>query len=314
MKFAVLVLPILLVVLVSGCVGFGGGGVTYGNGVIILNWEPDFPSIESGDNVRLYLRVQNQGGAEAKDVRARITGIDVREWGTTDEEEDLDDITKPDPTYGTSGGIKEAHLNLEAPELAEGITQTYHPIVRVYYEYTTAVAKPIMLVSEDELRRLVQQGKSLPTSTTQYSAGPILVDIRTGDKIKVSEDWSRKTFPLTIHVENIGGGVVSKRTIGTREYDNVLSVDIDLPSGLSFETSDCRSLRKIELWKGKTADVTCEVRITERRLISEEKTIQIEFGYEYYIDASTIITVTGTEEVRQRPPTGVTRRRGWSTV
>ena len=68
-------LPVLLVfvLLVSGCTS-GGGGT--GPGVVILNFEPDFSSVESQDDVKLYLKIQNQGGMEAKEVEAELTGID----------------------------------------------------------------------------------------------------------------------------------------------------------------------------------------------------------------------------------------------
>ena len=52
----------------------------------------------------------------------------------------------------------------------------------------------------------------------------------------------------------------------------------------------------INLWKGKSSEITCEVRITEPPEISVEKLIQVELEYRYSIDSSTRVTVVGTEE------------------
>lgn len=287
---------LILVLLASGCTSAGGGT---GPGVVILSFEPDFSSVESRDNVRLILRIQNQGGMEAESVEAELTGIDPTEWGVFTRTKQLGSAGKlisPRPEYGTEGEMDMTTWDLEAPDLAGTLTQTYNPSARVYYRYQTVATKPITLVNEDELRRLIQMGKSLSTKETAYTAGPLAVNIVTGKYIKSTDEWGR-TFPITIHIENAGSGAPSPKYRGFEKEDYPVNVRINLPNGLAT-VGGCQTYQTIDLWKGKTYDFTCDLRITSAPHIAEERTIEVKLDYDYYVDATTSITVTGTGEKR----------------
>ena len=78
MKF-LLILPVVAVVIASGC--FGPSTTTgTGPGVSILEFKPDFTQLYSNEKVKLQLKVQNIGETKAESVRAEITGIDIDEW------------------------------------------------------------------------------------------------------------------------------------------------------------------------------------------------------------------------------------------
>ncbi len=287
-------LPILLILilLVSGCTSAGGGT---GPGVVILGFEPDFSSVESGDDVKLYLRVQNQGGMEAENVEAELTGIDPTEWGVFVKTKYLGsagNLIPPRPEYGTEGETDTSTWDLQAPRLAGTLSQTYSPAVRVYYTYQTVATKPITLVDEDELRRLIQMGQSLPTKETTYTAGPLLVNIVTGKYIKSTDQWGR-TFPITIHIENTGPGTVGSKYKSFEREDYPVDVRITLPNGLGT-AGDCQTYQRIDLWKGKSYDLTCDLRITRAPSITEERTIGVRLEYGYHVDAATTVAVTGT--------------------
>lgn len=288
-------LPILLILilLVSGCTSTGGGT---GPGVVILSFEPDFASVESNDDVKLYLRVQNQGGMEAENVEAELTGIDPTEWGVFVKTKYLGagTLEPPRPQYGTEGETDTATWELQAPRLAGTLSQTYNPAVRVYYKYQTIATKPITLVSEDELRRLIQMGKSLPTKETTYTAGPLSVNIVTGKYIKSTEQWG-KTFPITIHIANAGPGAPGSKLKTFEREDYPVDVRINLPNSLGT-AGDCQTYQRIDLWKGQYYDLTCDLRITRAPSIAEERTIEVKLEYDYYVDATTSVTVTGTGE------------------
>lgn len=289
-------LPIMLifVLLASGCTSSGGGT---GPGVVILSFEPDFASVESRDDVRLIVRVQNQGGMEAENLEAELAGIDPAEWGVFIRTKQLGSsgrMIPPRPQYGTEGETDMVTWDLKAPDLAGTLTQTYNPSVRVYYRYQTAATKPITLVNEDELRRLIQMGKSLPTKEAAYTAGPLAVNIITGKYIKSTDEWGR-TFPITIHIENTGSGAPSPKYRGFEKEDYPVNVRINLPGGLST-AGDCQTYQTVDLWKGKSYDLTCDLRITNAPHIAEERTIEVKLDYDYYVDATTSVTVTGSGE------------------
>jgi len=307
LKLLVFILPIAAVVIISGCTGPSGGAT--GPGVVILNWEPDHTNVESFDDVQLRLKVQNQGGEEADNVRALLTTLTFGgdEWGLkygAPEELLKPYLLPPNPRYGTLGEEVTFIWELIAPSLPEGITQIYTPGVRVFYEYVTTGVKPITLVNENELRHIMDIGGSLPTQPSQHSAGPLSVSVITGKYIKVVEE-RRKTFPITIHIENTGGGIPYWVGQGSMiygipeesEYRVLLAVQ--LPPGLGFVTcieyAGTGSMQGgiVQLWKGRNADVTCELEILTTPAVTQEGSIKLYLTYGYAIDRSASVTVKG---------------------
>ncbi len=298
-KALLLILPLLAVVAISGCTGTGSTGPTLGNGVAILNWEPTYSSVESGDRLQLRLKIQNQGEAVAQDVIAVLSGINLEDWGTISsaEEINIDDLLAPDKAQGTQGGTDQETFDLEAPLLPKGTTQQYNPSVRVHYTYKTNAAKQIALVNENELKRLQDKGETVSSTDTITSAGPLKVTLTTGKFIKARESGSfySNTFPITIDIQNIGGGVVSYKDIPEDDYK--VYIDMEFPSS-RLTLLDCKEIDDgfFTLWKGKDASITCKMQITNPPLTTEEENIRIHLDYDYYVDSRTTISVTGNEE------------------
>lgn len=306
LKLLVLALPIVAVVLVSGCTG-GGSGIATGPGITILNWEPDYSSVESGDDVQLRLQIQNQGGERAENVRALLTVLTFggNEWllrGTSGSPEVMleDYMLPPNPRYGTEGEKKDYIWYLTAPQLPEGLTQTYTPGVRVFYDYVTTATKPITIVNDNELRHLEDTGGSLPSQPSQYSGGPLAVTVTTGAHIKVG-DYGH-SFPITIHIENTGGGIPywgaqQSMLYGISEDEEyMVRLGIQLPPGVIFET--CQEYsgtvgQAVQLWKGRSADISCKLAIPSPPPVAQEGTVTLFVYYSYAIDRSTSITVKG---------------------
>ena len=313
LKLLVLILPITAIIFVAGCTT--PSGIATGPGVAILDWAPDHASVESGDEIQLRLQVQNQGGEQADNVRALITVISFGgdEWefgGIQSQPYQLlsDYLISPNPRYGTAGEKTDYIWYLYAPILPEGITQTYTPGIRVFYNYFTTAVKPITIVNDDELRHLADTGGSLPSQVSQHSGGPLAVSVVTGKHIKIDSDSSNKVFPITIHIENTGGGTPYWSGQSYMEYtipedkEYMINLGIQLPPGLTF-ADECANYAStggpsgsvVQLWKGRSADITCKLMINQAPAVAQEGTVKLYLYYGYAIDRSTSVTVKGVE-------------------
>lgn len=298
LKLLLLLVPILGTVLISGCTNTTGP--TFGNGVAILNWEPSLSSVESGDNLQLRLRIQNQGELTARSVSAAITGIDTNDWGISGSPTQAVNLAPPDRVQSTQGETREFLFDAEAPGIPKGTTQPFTPQVRVFYVYRTTASKLVTVVNDQELQRLQDQGKTLSSKDTVTSAGPLKVTINAGKFLKIKEQgygFSR-TFPITIDIQNVGGGVVSTQSTMSTNPDYKVVFSLTQPSrlGITCTPSGTFAANAITLWKGQSASVTCNVQILSSPLSSEDDNIIVTLDYSYYIDASTTVTVTGVSE------------------
>jgi len=301
LKLLLLLVPIV-VVAISGCTGTSDSGATFGTGIAILNWEPTFSSgLESGDSLQFRLRVQNQGEVTAVEVTPVITGIVPEDWGLPTSQfygygiGQSFDMMPPNRIQNTPGEIRQETYDARAPSLPFGVTQTFTPQIRVYYTYRTTASKLITLVNEQELKRLQDKGQTLSSKDTVSSAGPLKVTINAGKFLKSKDVGVSRAFPITVDIQNVGGGVVS--TMNQPEMDYVVDIAFQTTSG-RLTLSGCQNQNTqggVTLWKGQSATVTCTATIGQV-LATEEANIKVVLDYDYYVDASTAVTVTGTEE------------------
>ncbi len=307
MKFF-LILPIFAIILVSGCTG----GSISGPGIVILNFEPDTATVSSGDPVQLRLRVQNQGTTRALDVRARIAGINLDEWGTFGTllgEQSLGDMIGRDIETNTQGEIQTAEWNLRAADIPNNMEWTFTPIVKVSYDYTTTAQKPIWVVNNDELRNIRDRGGTLPSSATTTSQGPLSVYIEMKPYVRTGGEGFESVydvFPVQIRITNTQGGTVvpgSFGGFGGLDGENYpIEVKITPPTGTEFVHSgyglfdDCTSGVVIEnLFKNRDADITCELRVTNPPLDRDQRLLTVEIKYRYEIESQTQMRVIGRE-------------------
>ena len=311
-KIGLLIIPLVALVLILGCVT-GPTGVAGGPGVVIQEFTSDFPTVESGEQVRLALKVQNQGDVKAENVKAEIAGIDLDNWmgfGFGAGEQDLGDILPRDTETNTPGGTKNAYWDLEAPDYAQGVTQSHTAIVKVSYDYKTSAQKPITLVDEDELRRIKQQGRTLPSKATTYTSGPISIEVQTGDYVKTTDTGfgSYDIFPIYVKIRNTQwtqGGTVIGEGYGfgfTGEANYPVELTITPPDGTNFVysgyggSSDCGTGVVVDLWQGDEYDVVCELEVTQPPAYQVDKILTVEAQYRFQTEASTPLTVIGTGE------------------
>jgi len=289
------------VVVISGCVGQPPGGITTGPGVIIKDFLPDFDRVESGEKVRLQVKIENTGGTPAKNTVLQLAGINAREWGTS-EEQRLGDLLPVDLETNTPGGIVTKTFDLRAPQLPQGIEHQFEPVAKVGYDYKTTAVKGVMLVDIDELRAMKQRGQTPAVRSVQSSGGPLSIDVKTGDVIKTGE--GRDSVQLFLSITNTqwsSGGTVTSAGRGGN-FDFPVSVKISstgVSVGSCTFTSGSGSSGTIDLWQGKDGQVTCELDISGRGpTFREETLITMELDYRYLIEKSTRVTVIGTARGR----------------
>ncbi|MEE9405818.1 MAG: hypothetical protein V3V26_00250 [Candidatus Aenigmarchaeota archaeon] len=300
MRLLPLILPILAVMLVSGCTVPGFTSAGGGSGVVIETLEPDFSSVFEGESVQLQMKIKNTGSVDATEVKAAIFGME--KWtlqdktkGSTCTLAESWSLLAPDEARGTSGGSKSCIYAYKSPSgIAKGLSMSYSPTVRVTYKYNTNTIKSITLLSSTEARRIEQQGGALPSETVSTTSSPVSVNIVTKGPIKVFKDGLQ--FPLEITVNNAGGGVVST-TISSKDWNKV-KLYVTLPAGLTSNATDCpvgkAKARTLTLFKGQSNTITCTVAVTTAPTVPKQVQITANAeNYYYFTEKSTTVTLTG---------------------
>lgn len=297
MKALVLLLPVVAVLLISGCTVPGLTPVTpTGTGVTIDAFEPDFSDVFSREPVQLQLKVSNTGSVDASDVKPSIQGIGTTDWDVNLISSGCGSfgLLAPDPARGTSGGTKTCIWSLKAPSVPKGLSTTYNPQVRLDYAYESTTVKSITLLPLAEARRLQNLGQQLPAETVSSTAGPIQLTITTKGPIRVFE--SNLEFPLEIKIQNVGGGTVCDGECDSTG-DNWNKLPYTINTG-DMNLVDCQASGTIALFKGQTNTITCTVQVQQVPENQIQKQVTVSAGrgtnkYHYFIDRSTSIKVTG---------------------
>ena len=335
----------VFLILISGCIT--GPAATTGNGVIIKDYDVEFSDAYGGECIDFGILIKNTGSVTAENIFVELLGLD-EDWYDSDqiswgrgcrsqdggawdrrekranEPECRFDAYKstevggsggysitllpPDPLRGTNGEEKHCTWTYMAPRLPKDTDITYTPTMRVYYQYHTDVIKAITLMSKDEMKNLIEQGKTLPIDTQSSSSSPIKIDVVTSTPIRMYSDSIE--FPITINIENVGGGVACVGRGSDENYNNwdsiqdcrpsqepdkswnKLMLEIDAGSGISL-SSDCDIQNPIILYKGDTNSITCTATVDSIPLERIQKMIHVRADYNYFIDKEIQITVHG---------------------
>jgi len=285
----IVLLPVLIAV--SGCIipGLPSLGGSAGSGLAILAFEPAFPRVYSDEPVEFRLRVQNTGSVDARDVTPKIIGLE-----TWDREADTcnrwDKISAAVPSIGAPGETANCKWTFVAPDVPRGLSTTYSPTVRLYYSYSTSVVKSIFLASSKELRLMKDRGDAPPAQTTSQTSGPVQINVKTDTPVRVWGD--SVTFPITITINNAGGGVICPSVSDCESNQNLNKLRIEVRSDSDIVISDCDT-GDVELWQGKTNTLICQATFSGLRDIGlTQSLITVKANYGYYTDRTTQVTVT----------------------
>jgi hypothetical protein len=323
-----LTLSVILTLTTSGCTL--PGGTTAGQGVIIENFEVDFPRVFAGEKFKLQMRMRNEGSIDAYNVYPKLYNI-----GTSFQNDMLEiscqhtcgqgvNLLAPDPDRGTIGESRTCIWDCVAPTgIPKGLSVTFNPSVRLYYWYGTHTIKSITVASQDELRSLQSQGKSPPSETVSTTGGPVQMDIVVQGPIRYWEGEQRITFPININIQNTGGGTTCitsdvqvplpfgfttpsfsyvTMTAGCENPDNWNKIRLyfdDLGGSVNLYCTPGQDQQDIfELWKGQSTTITCEVDMVVPAGPSPgfiQKNLKFYIDYAYFLDRTVGIEVVGRD-------------------
>jgi len=312
---------LILTVLFSGCTFPGGSQTGSGQGVIIENFEPDFSRVYAGENFKLQMKMRNVGSVNSDMVYTKLYNVNSGndyEISCKETCANIFSLLPPDPDRGTVGESRTCIWNCDAPKnIPKGLSVAFNPSARLYYLYSTTTIKSINIISQDELRSLQNQGKSPPSETVSTTNSPVKLDIVVNGPIRYWENEKTKTitFPININIQNNGGG-------STCAIEN-LPIPTSDPSALSPWTTGCEFTKNwnkaiielgeendevkygcnlgssgtIELWKGQTLEITCQIEmpINPNSVAFIQKNIKARLIYAYIVDATTPVEVIGRD-------------------
>ncbi len=292
-------LLLLVLVLSSGCVNDGREAkVDPNNGLIINEFSvsPDF--VEKGDEIEVYLEVENVGWTTASKVSANLYGWSWGGAGT----KNLGILRPPDISNDppTPGDFDAKTWILTAPELPEGTKTTYTLTGRVTYNYKSTGVAQILAYNEDEYNRRREKGEELIGDVVvdnSYGA-PIKIGVTGEYPLKVDLDESTDEVVYRIFFNNVGDGVPItdgrdgkiKGTIwlqGDAEFADCLGVS----GGKRINIED-----QVTLHRGESVKKACGIKLKKSDWSAiPEGTISLIFdmNYDYYIEAQATITAVG---------------------
>lgn len=316
---------------ISGCVV--PSGTSGGSGVIIENFEVDFPRVYAGEKFQLQMKIRNTGSVDALNVYPKLYNIQTTLQGSKFDvscEETCTtgvNLLAPDPERGTEGESRTCIWNCQAPkEIPKGLSVTFNPSVRLYYWYGTNTIKSINIASQDELRSLQSRGGALPSETISTTQGPVSLDIVVNGPIRYWEDESKIRFPININIQNVGGGV----SCVTEDITIPIPMGIYAPSfnyvtlisgcelsdnwdkvAIFFNGGDVGTIRVsncdisqdpgtkviVDLWKGQSKTITCELEMDVPRTSAGilQKNLNFDLSYAYFVDATVSLEVIGSD-------------------
>ncbi|MBN2101845.1 MAG: hypothetical protein JW716_03165 [Candidatus Aenigmarchaeota archaeon] len=294
---------LVLIILISGCSyipdlgNFGGntGGSDSKMGLIIDTFEPVIMQKYSAEPVAFRVKIKNTGSETAFDVEARLTNID--EFQIYNQPTKRFQKIPPQTTTATGESPEVTwSWDLDAPVVPKGTKVTFKPRMQIIYTYKTDTVRSITVMPEIELREYVDSGKPFPSDVVSKSTGPVSLDIDI--KGPIAHYQSKITFPISLTVQNIGGGTVCREecTDLDRDYNRV---------DLFLETYDVRlkdcELNNIRLTDDR-ATVVCNAEIDDSIFFGliqmgtkqvTKKNIRFNIVYTYITDKVTTIEVVG---------------------
>lgn len=258
-----------------------------GNGVSVISFEPELSSVYSGEETAFRLKIKNMGSFEA----TGSAKIELAEWGgdCSSNNEQQFSLIAPNKEVGTEGEEKTFSWKCRAPDIekegSEGLHIPYEPRAVVTVQSARSItSRSVTLVSTKELLDLKNSGNPLPSELVSKSVSPVDIDIKVEGPIRLMSETNSISFPVTITITNAGGGIVK---------DSSVLLDVESGGGLSILSSgECNINRPIELWRGRSQSITCEMSannvdtITQARIVATAK-------YDYTTTASTHIEVIG---------------------
>lgn len=291
---------ISLVVLASGCTNTGGEtdvSRTPNTGVSIQSFSA-FPSeVSSSGGTEVTLRVQNTGGAIARNVDATIYNLawgsgasaGSQSWGYSNEDSTTGGGSPQDPALNFTGALrppepdtgipstsKTKTLTLNAPTGDQQIESSYNLMMDLYYDYNTTAQTQITLMEESQYME-EQPTRSRPE--VENTAGPIKVKIRTETPLVTRGNNQRQ---VCFVVNNVGTG-----TPYLNGDENEVDLTVNAPTTTGTLFDDSVTISEQTGQGGECASLASNVGSA-----SQQATIPIEATADYQYKKSTETSLT----------------------
>ncbi len=305
MRKYLIIIPLIFLIVLSGCVNKGGEETQIGQGVVISEFMPSTDvALGGGKTVILRMEVENKGSYPAKNVMACIFGpLDKSDsavhqgmWQLKgDQCEKLSKELPPFDEDTGQGGMGRFRWEIVSPYISypEMRTDTFKG--RVYYEYQSTATVTIPVYSESEYMAARQKGEKLKEGVKIIkSVGPVDLDIYVPEPV-IAED---RYFSIKITVRNTGGGIVfdpEKAFSGSKpnieDKIGIIRLSYTVPSDLDIKCDN-----QVEMFTGTERSITCDVNIKNPEDIIgvREFPITIKARYGYYIEKSADVSVEKT--------------------
>ena len=286
---------LVLVVLIAGCASHRQSPSYSNDGIVINEFSSADSSLYSGDNTTLYLEIQNKGGVDAKDVKAYL--FDIDQWNPTPSAmHKFGDMRAGNEN--APGEIKTMSWDITAPELPQGVTNTFPIETRVVYGYKSTASSSIHLYSYYDWKRLSDKGQLSVSSEipTSNSNGPIQVSLMGSSAYEIRQSGDN-SIPVVITFTNIGSGdpveIENDGTWNKGKMSGELTVlgpagtKIDCGNGANSQVNFDLNLRR-----GKPSRKSCIITIPNDATTSLV-TLNFNFDYQYFVSRMVQISVTG---------------------
>ncbi len=299
-------LPVVLVLLVSGCVQTGGETKITGAGLAVVDFSSSVEDVEGmGKTVRISMEVENQGGYTTGDVLACLIGsnfpgkISEQMWSSESPvcQSAKRELYAADPETGAPGGTARFRWILKSPWIPYPQERTDEFVGRIFYRYKSQATAKVWVYSEEELRAAKQRGETFSeTLETVATPGPVEISLSAKQPIRADDGY----FTLTVTLTNSGGGTVfdsknfdfSSETPPKVSELNVINLRFDYPES-SLQDEGCDDV--VELRRGETRTISCGFTIKNPETITLKTSfpITVTADYGYYTDSRLEITVRG---------------------
>ncbi len=314
MKYLSILSLIILIIVISGCIGQNPEPMTSPNdGVVITDFSLESSQIYARDNIGLRLELQNVGGNKATLKKIQLYGVDFKS-GSSDENawgikgnglQQLDEnfiktnlpskgeLFQPDPSINFDGAKDFYEWRLQSPSDISSETN-YDLRVRIEYDYETTYSADIRIINDEYLLTLSDEDRqklfnSGGIISSELTNGPISVIPYSGRHFIVSQGESGEKRIIKFKIENVGKGYsyIDDITNGNY-YIKINGITGDVITNCNITNP---LYPKIKLSSGKSHTIECEFNPPTNIENKVDKPFQIIFAYSYYVDASVSVTV-----------------------
>jgi hypothetical protein len=307
-KAILLILPVIAVVMVSGCTDipffsglFGPQVVKYENDIVVIRSLDVTPNtVFPEQTARVTTYIQNQGKDEVPNVRVELYDyckgtFKIKDMTCNGKTESVETSTcsieklSPYETREVRWTIEaDAGIKLKTVCPSDGLK------VSVNYPYKTEGVSTISLINSNEMQQQMSDGTySEKQSYIVAGQGPVKGYITVEDKqpVPVGISSGDKTV-IGFQLKNEGGGFLAfapDANPAANEKPKIRIETFDLPKAgpsmvISTESESCSQLKpdgKIGLIQQESPKAVCSVTITDMEAITKESTSTMKFSISY---------------------------------